>query len=67
MTPVELCISHFGGLRQLAKAIHRDPAAVSRWKSTHGCIPHTVQKKLLQAAWDRGINISAHDIIFAKE
>lgn len=66
MTPVELCTSQFGGLRQLAKAIQRDPAAVSRWKSTHGCIPHTLQKKLLQAAWDRGLHISAHDIIFGK-
>lgn len=67
MTPVEFCISQFGGLRQLAKAINRDPAAVSRWKSSHGCIPHTVQKNLLQAAWDRGLHISAHDIIFSKD
>ena len=67
MTPVELCTSQFGGLRKMAKAINRDAAAVSRWKNTHGCIPHSVQKKLLQAAWDRGLHISAHDIIFGKE
>ena len=66
MTPVELCISQFKGVRKLARAIHRDPAAVSRWQKGDGQIPTAIQRKLLHTAWDRGLHISAHDIIFGK-
>ena len=67
LTPVQLAINEFGGLRKLARSINRDPAAISRWKSTHGNIPSSIQRKLLTAAWDRGIEISAYDVIFGRE
>lgn len=66
ITPVELAIDMFGGVRKLAKSIGRDPAAVSRWRKG-GLIPTQVQRKLLAAAAAREINITAHDIVFGRE
>tara|TARA_R100000278_G_scaffold119219_1_gene100479 strand:+ start:513 stop:725 length:213 start_codon:yes stop_codon:yes gene_type:complete len=65
-TPVQLAISSFGGVRELARSINRDPAAVSRWQRS-GNIPSSIQRKLLETAWDRGIELSAYDVIFGKE
>jgi|TARA_R110000803_G_scaffold49486_3_gene102901 hypothetical protein len=64
-TPVEIAVSEFGGVRALARAINRDPAAVSRWKKS-GKIPTTVQKALLETAWDRGLKMTAHDMVFGR-
>jgi hypothetical protein len=66
INPVDLVIDLFGGVRKLARAIGRDPAAVSRWKRL-GVVPTSVQKKILQTAWDQGIEVSAHDIIFGRD
>jgi hypothetical protein len=66
MTPVQLAIQSFGGVRRLAKAIDRDPAAVSRWQRS-GIVPSAAQKQLLEIAWERGIQLTAHDIIFGRE
>lgn len=66
ITPVELAISMFGGVRKLAKCIGRDPAAVSRWRKS-GLVPTQVQRKLLAAAAARDIGITAHDIVFGRE
>lgn len=65
-TPVDLAIDLFGGVRKLARAIGRDPAAVSRWRRS-GVVPTSVQRKILSVAWERGIKISAHDIIFGRD
>ncbi len=65
-TPVELAIDMFGGVRKLARALGRDPAAVSRWQKS-GVVPTSVQRRLLELAWERGIDISAHDMIFGRE
>lgn len=66
ITPVELVISMFGGVRKLAKCIGRDPAAVSRWRK-NGLVPTQVQRKVLEAAIAREINITAHDIVYGRE
>ena len=66
-TPVEVCIKEFGGVRALARAIHRDPASVSKWQKGDGTIPTSIQRKLLETAWDRGIQLSAHELIFGRE
>ncbi len=65
-TPVELAIDMFGGVRKLARALGRDPPAVSRWQKS-GVVPTSVQRRLLELAWERGINITAHDIVFGRE
>lgn len=66
LNPVDLAIQLFGGVRRLARAIGRDPAAVSRWKRS-GTVPSSVQRKLLETAWNQGIEISAHDLIFGRD
>jgi len=66
-TPVQIAIAEFGGVRPLARAIHRDPASVCKWQKGDGTIPTSIQKKLLETAWDRGYQISAHEIIFGRE
>ena len=66
-TPVQLLIAEFGGVRALARAIHRDPASVSRWQKT-GLVPSNMQKKVLETAWEQNIlNLSAHDLIFGRD
>lgn len=65
-TPVDLAIERFGGVRRLARAIGRDPAAVSRWRHS-GIVPTSVQRKILECAWERGIEFSAHEIIFGRD
>ena len=64
-TPVQLLIDEFGSLRKVAKAISRDPAAICRWQKS-GLIPTSVQRQVLETCWNRGIEITAHDIIFGK-
>jgi hypothetical protein len=64
-TPVELAIELFGGVRKLARMIDRDPAAVSRWRKA-GAVPTSVQRRMLEVAWERGIDLTAHDIIFGR-
>jgi hypothetical protein len=66
ITPVQLAIQSFGGVRRLAKAIDRDPAAISRWQK-NGIVPSAAQRRLLQIAWERGIELTAHDIIFGRD
>ena len=65
-TPYELCIEEFGGVRELARKIGRDAGSVSKWKR-QGTIPTSIQKKLLEKAWELDLNISAHELIFGKE
>ena len=65
-SPVELAIDLFGGVRKLARALGRDPAAVSRWQKS-GVVPTSIQRRMLELAWERGINITAHDIVFGRE
>ena len=66
-TPVQLLIAEFGGVRALARAVHRDAASVSRWQKGDGLVPTSMQKKVLETAWDNNINISAHELIFGRE
>ena len=45
-TPVQILIKEFGGVRPLARAVHRDAASVSRWQKGDGLVPTTIQKKV---------------------
>lgn len=65
-TPVDLAVAAFGGVRALARILDCDPAAVSRWKKA-GTIPHSKQRRLLERAWEKGVDITAHDLIFGRE
>ena len=65
-TPYELVISEFGGVRKCARQIGRDAGSVSKWSKT-GLIPTSIQKKVLEKAWELNLNLSAHSIIFGEE
>ena len=65
-TPVQILIDEFGGLRALARAINRDPAAICRWKKS-GLIPTSIQKKVLETAWDRGYELTPYDVSFGRD
>jgi hypothetical protein len=39
---------------------------VSRWQKT-GVVPTAVQRRLIEIAWELGIDITAHDMIFGRE
>lgn len=64
--PVDLAIQAFGGVRALARYIGCDPAAVSRWRKG-GLIPANKQRRVLELAWEIGVDITAHDIVFGRE
>lgn len=50
----------------MARLLGRDPSAISRWK-LNGRIPSSQQKKVLELAWERGIDLTAHDLIFGRD
>lgn len=70
MNPAEIVISKFGGVRPLARALKIDHSSVSRWAMTKdkrgsdGMVPSKYQAQLLRLAEDRGIDLSASELIF---
>ena len=50
LTPADVVISHFGGIRPTARVLGKDPATVSRWKHTTGLIPSNMQAMVLKKA-----------------
>lgn len=62
---VELFIAAFGGVRRLARAISRDPAAVSRWRKT-GNIPVPVLRKLITMLRGTPNEISSEHALFGR-
>jgi hypothetical protein len=73
MTPAQYVIHKFGGVRQLARLLKKSPSAVSRWpkpssiNGRDGRIPYTEQKRILQIARERGIDVTAEDILLGRE
>jgi hypothetical protein len=65
-TPAELAINLFGGIRSLARAVDRDPAAISRWRK-RGRIPASAQLDVLSAAEQLGIAMTADDIVRGRD
>jgi hypothetical protein len=65
LSPTDLAIASFGGVRALARNLGCDPSAVSRWRKT-GMIPSSYQRAVLENAWTKGVDITAHDLIFGR-
>ena len=69
LNPAEYVIRKFGGVRKAAKAIGRDPGAVSKWRQpkekrgSGGSIPSAAQRAILKAAAELGLDITADDLI----
>lgn len=66
INPTELTIACFGGVRKMARALGVDPSAVIRWRRT-GLIPSGYQKRVLEAAWQTGSDITAHELVFGRD
>lgn len=63
--PSQVVVQAFGGVRAAARLLNCQASAVSRWSKT-GLVPAVYQRRVLQTAWSRGIDITAHDIIFGR-
>ena len=64
--PGVLVVQVFGGVRKLARLLEIDPSTVSRWQTT-GRVPSGMQREVLQLAWDEGLDLTAHDIVWGRE
>lgn len=68
-TPADKCILAFGGVRSLARALERNPSSVVRWRKpkdeggSNGAVPSSLQGRVLAIAQERGLNLTAEDLI----
>jgi len=68
-TPADKVITLFGGVRPLARALGRNPSSVVRWRmpraagGTGGGIPSAMQGRVLALAKERGLSLTAEDLI----
>lgn len=68
-TPADKAIEVFGGVRPLARLLHRNPSSVVRWRhakedgGTGGAVPNALQGKVLALAVARGLPLTAADLI----
>ena len=65
MNPVEVAITEFGGVRKLARAIGRDPAAVSRWRK-RGLIPASAQALVYNKAIEHAYSLTTEDLVHGR-
>jgi len=63
--PAQLAINALGGVRAAARALNCDASAVSRWQQS-GRVPSGRQKRILELAWERGVDLTANDLIFGR-
>jgi len=67
LTPVELCIKAFGGVRPMARKINRNCGSISKWRRS-GLIPTSIQRTVLEKAWELNLpEITPYSIIFGEE
>jgi hypothetical protein len=68
-TPADIVISRFGGVRPLARLLSKDPSTIHRWRmpaakgGLDGRVPSAVQVRLLDLARERGVALSAAELI----
>lgn len=69
MTPAELVINRFGGVRKLARLLGKDPSTIHRWKQPKerggldGRVPSSQQVKLLDLARAQGVALTAGELV----
>jgi hypothetical protein len=64
-TPAQYVIEAFQGVRATARAIGRSPSSVSKWQ-IKGQIPRPAQKRILEVAQERGLDITPGDLILGR-
>lgn len=73
LTPAQILVLRFGGVRKTARAIGRSPAAVSKWTKNEtreglkGTIPSAVQPHILMLARKLGLDLTAEDLILGRK
>lgn len=65
ISPAQLVVSAFGGVRATARVLRVDPSCVSRWQMT-GLVPTSRQRRVLELAWSMGIDLTANDLVFGR-
>ena len=69
MTPADIVISRFDGVRPLARLLGKDPSTIHRWRTPaakgglDGRVPSAVQVRLLSLAKERGLALTADELI----
>lgn len=69
MTPADIVISRFGGVRSLARLLRKDPSTIHRWKQPTdkgglgGRVPSAVQVTLLELAKEKGIGLTPTELV----
>lgn len=69
-TPADNVIQAFGGVRALARALGLNSSSVSRWRmpsekrGLSGRVPSIHQATILRIARERGLPLSAADLIY---
>ena len=69
MTPADKVISAFGGVRATARLLELNSSSVSRWRmpaekrGLAGRVPSVHQGVILRLARERGLELSAADLI----
>lgn len=65
ISPPEVVIREFGGVRKLARLLGKNPSGISRWKRRKR-VPTACQRRILELARERGVNITAEDLIMGR-
>ena len=73
LTPAEYVIFVFQGTRALGRAIGRRHQSIALWydpkneRGSMGLIPTQMQKTILAVAKERGLDVTAEDLIYGRE
>jgi len=70
MTPADIVISRFQGVRPLARLLGKDPSTIHRWRmpaverwAEWTIVPSAAQVRLLELARERGVALTAEELI----
>lgn len=69
MTPADIVIARFNGVRPLARLLGKDPSTIHRWRmpaakgGLDGRVPSAAQVRLLALAAEKGVPLSADELI----
>ena len=72
LTPSQCVIQVFGGVRATARAIGRNPGAISRWNKpkskggTGGMVPSAAQRIILKIAKRKRLEITIEELVYGK-
>ena len=50
LTPVEVCIKEFGGIRPMARIINRNCGSICKWQKS-GLVPTSIQRQVIMRWW----------------